>query len=66
MKTVDINSPEFQQEFVKTEKFAHKVIEQFGWSFHPDEEIVERVLKGLTNNKLMHGKRYCSLFCATV
>ncbi|WP_457563007.1 ferredoxin-thioredoxin reductase catalytic domain-containing protein [Caminibacter pacificus] len=62
MKTVDINSPEFQQEFVKTEKFAHKVIEQFGWSFHPDEEIVERVLKGLTNNKLMHGKRYCPCF----
>jgi ferredoxin-thioredoxin reductase catalytic subunit/rhodanese-related sulfurtransferase len=62
MKTVDLNSPEFQQEFVKTEKFAHKVIEQFGWSFHPDEEIVERVLKGLTNNKLIHGKRYCPCF----
>jgi ferredoxin-thioredoxin reductase catalytic subunit/rhodanese-related sulfurtransferase len=62
MKTVDVNSPEFQQEFVKTEKFAHKVIEQFGYSFHPDEEIVERVLKGLTNNKLIYGKRYCPCF----
>lgn len=62
MKTVDLNSPEFQQEFVKTEKFAHKVVNQFGWAFHPDEEIVERVLKGLTNNKLLHGKRYCPCF----
>ena len=62
MKTVDINSAEFQQEFVKTEKFAHKVVEQFGWRFNPDEEVVERVLKGLTNNKLIYGKRYCPCF----
>ena len=62
MKVVDINSPEFQQEFVKTEKFAHKVVEQFGWAFNPDEEIVERVLKGLTNNKLLYGKRFCPCF----
>jgi len=62
MKTPDLNSPEFQQEFLKTEKFAHKAVEQFGWSFHPDEEIVERVLKGLTNNKIMYGKRFCPCF----
>jgi len=62
MKVVDINSPEFQQEFVKTEKFAHKVVEQFGWAFNPDEEVVERVLKGLTNNKLLYGKRFCPCF----
>jgi len=43
--TIDLNSPEFQQEFVKTEKFAHKVCEQFNFIFNPDEEIVERVLK---------------------
>jgi len=62
MKTVDINSPEFQEEFVKTEKFAHKVVKQFGWTFNPNEEIVERVLKGLTNNKLLYGKRFCPCF----
>ncbi len=62
MKVVDINSSEFQQEFVKTEKFAHKVVEQFGWAFNPDEEVVERVLKGLTNNKLLYGKRFCPCF----
>ena len=53
MKTVDINSVEFQEEFLKTEKFAHKTVEQFGWAFNPDEEVVERVLKGLTNNKVL-------------
>jgi len=62
MKTVDINSPEFQQEFLKTEKFAHKVIKQFGWTFHPDEEVVDRVLKGLTNNKILYSKRFCPCF----
>lgn len=62
MKAVDINSPEFQQEFVKTEKFAHKVVERFGWVFNPDEEVVERVLKGLTNNKLQYGKYFCPCF----
>ena len=62
MKTVDMNSAEFQEEFVKTEKFAHKVCEQFNWTFNPDEEIVERVLKGLTNNKVLYGKRFCPCF----
>ncbi|EDM23256.1 sulfurtransferase [Caminibacter mediatlanticus TB-2] len=62
MKTVDINSPEFQQEFLKTEKFAHRVINQFNWKFNPNEEIVERVLKGLTNNKILYGKRFCPCF----
>ena len=62
MKTVDINSPEFQQEFLKTEKFAHKVVNQFNWKFNPDEEVVERILKGLTNNKLLYGKRFCPCF----
>ncbi len=62
MKTVDINSAEFQQEFIKTEKFANKVCEQFGWTFNPDEEVVDRVLKGLTNNKILYGKRFCPCF----
>ncbi|MRJ07083.1 MAG: sulfurtransferase [Epsilonproteobacteria bacterium] len=61
-KSIDTNSPEFQEEFLKTEKFAHKVVKQFGWRFNPNEEIVERILKGLTNNKLLYGKRYCPCF----
>ncbi len=62
MKTVDVNSPEFQQEFVKTEKFAHKVLKQFGWEFNPNEEVVERVLKGLTVNKIKYGRYFCPCF----
>jgi hypothetical protein len=31
MKTVDLNSEEFQEEFLKTEKFAHKTVKHFGW-----------------------------------
>ena len=62
MKPIDINSPEFQQEFLKTEKFAHKVVKQFNWKFNPDEEVVERILKGLTNNKLQYGKYFCPCF----
>ena len=60
--TIDINSKEFQDEMVKTEEFANKVIKQFNWTFNPDEAVVERIIKGLTNNKLLHGKRYCPCF----
>jgi len=60
--TVDINSKEFQDELIKTEEFANKVVKQFNWKFNPDEAVVERIIKGLTNNKLLHGKRYCPCF----
>ncbi len=60
--TTDINSPEFQQELIKTEKFAHKVVSQFNWKFNPNEEVVERIIKGLTNNKLKYGKYFCPCF----
>lgn len=60
--TIDINSKEFQDELIKTEEFANKVVKQFNWTFNPDEAVVERVVKGLTNNKLLHGKRYCPCF----
>ncbi|GAX86927.1 conserved hypothetical protein [Lebetimonas natsushimae] len=62
MKTVDLNSEEFQEEFLKTEKFAHKTVKHFGWRFNPEEDVVERVLKGLTNNKILYGKRFCPCF----
>jgi len=60
--TIDMNSPEFQEELIKTEEFANKVIKQFNWRFNPDEAVVERIVKGLTNNKLMYGKRFCPCF----
>ncbi len=60
--TVDINSEEFQNELIKTEKFANKVLKQFDWRFNPDDAVVDRVIKGLTNNKLLYNKRYCPCF----
>jgi len=60
--TIDMNSKEFQDELIKTEEFANKVVKQFNWTFNPDEAVVERIIKGLTNNKLLHGKRYCPCF----
>ena len=62
MSSIDINSKEFIEEFTKTEEFANKVVSQFKWSFNPDENVVDRILKGLTSNKLLHGKRYCPCF----
>jgi len=59
---IDVNSNEFIEELEKTKKFANKVVNQFNWAFNPKEEIVERVLKGLTNNKIKYGKRYCPCF----
>jgi len=60
--TIDMNSKEFQEELIKTEEFANKVVKQFNWTFNPDEAVVERIIKGLTNNKLMYGKRFCPCF----
>jgi len=60
--TIDMNSKEFQEELIKTEEFANKVVKQFNWTFNPDEAVVERIVKGLTNNKLMYGKRFCPCF----
>ena len=60
--TIDINSKEFQDEMIKTEEFANKVIKQFNWKFNPDDAVVDRIIKGLTNNKLLYGKRYCPCF----
>jgi ferredoxin-thioredoxin reductase catalytic subunit/rhodanese-related sulfurtransferase len=62
MSSIDINSKEFMDEFNKTEEFANRVNNQFKWTFNPDQGVVDRILKGLTNNKLLHGKRYCPCF----
>ena len=59
---MQIDSEEFIEELEKTKKFANKVVNQFNWAFNPNEEVVERVLKGLANNKIKYGKRYCPCF----
>jgi sulfur-carrier protein adenylyltransferase/sulfurtransferase len=62
---IDINSDEFQSELERTIRFTDKVVEQFGWSYNPDNEINEGIQLGLTRNRLMHGKRYCPCFFVT-
>ncbi len=62
MKTVDMNSQEFKDEFEKTWKFVNKVNKSFGWVQNPNEDVNEGVAMGLARNKLMYGKRFCPCF----
>ena len=62
MKTVDMNSQEFKDEFEKTWKFVEKVNKNFGWVQNPNEDVNEGVAMGLARNKLMYGKRFCPCF----
>ncbi len=62
---IDPESQEFKDELVKTVNFTDKVINQFGWVYNPDKEIVEGIQMGLSRNKLLHGKRYCPCFFVT-
>jgi ferredoxin-thioredoxin reductase catalytic subunit/rhodanese-related sulfurtransferase len=62
---MDLNSPEFKEELEKTIKFTDKVINQFGFEYSPNKEIVEGVQLGLARNKLLHNKRYCPCFLVT-
>lgn len=62
MQQIDMNSPEFQVELEKTQKFADKVNSQFGFVYNPNEEVNEGVIMGLARNKIMYGKRFCPCF----
>lgn len=62
---VDPNSPEFQEELVKTMAFTDKVVAQFGFAYNFDPEIVQSIQFGLTRNKLIYNKRYCPCFFVT-
>ncbi|MBD3795219.1 MAG: sulfurtransferase [Epsilonproteobacteria bacterium] len=62
MTTVDINSPEFQDELGKTWRFVEKVNKQFGFVANPNVEVNEGIAMGLARNKLMYGKRFCPCF----
>ena len=59
---IDMNSEEFLTEQEKTKKFADKVCSQFGFEYHPQVEVNESVIMGLTRNKLIYNKRYCPCF----
>jgi len=62
LQKLDMNSPEFLEELEKTKKFTQKVVKTFGWTFHPDKEVVESVTLGLARNKVLYGKRFCPCF----
>ena len=62
MKQLDMSSPEFHEEMQKTKKFTDKVCNQFGWVYHPDNEVVEGVTMGLARHRLLYGKRYCPCY----
>ncbi len=62
MIKIDMNSPEFQIEMTKSIKFTDKIVKQFGWEYHPQEEINEGVQMGLARNKMMYSKRFCPCF----
>jgi len=65
MIKIDPNSDEFKQTLQKTETFTQKVIQNFGFAFNPDIEIVESVKMGLTRNKMIYDKFYCPCFFVT-
>ena len=62
LKQIDMSSPEFLEELEKTKKFTDKVNKNFGWVYHPNEEVVEGVTLGLARHKMLYGKRYCPCF----
>ena len=59
---IDMNSDEFQAELEKTLKFTDKVVNQFNWSYNPQDDINEGVQMGLARNKMMYNKRFCPCF----
>ena len=59
---IDINSDEFQAELEKTIAFTDKVVNQFNWSYNPQDDINEGVQMGLARNKMMYTKRFCPCF----
>ena len=62
LQQLDMSSPEFLEELEKTKKFTDKVCAQFGFEYHPNEDVNEGVIMGLARNKMLYGKRYCPCF----
>ena len=62
MQQLDMSSDEFLAELEKTKKFTDKVCKQFGWEYHPMEDVVEGVQLGLARYKMLYGKRFCPCY----
>lgn len=62
MQQIDMSSQEFLTELEKTKKFTDKVCGQFGWEYHPMEDVNEGVIMGLARNKMLYSKRFCPCF----
>jgi ferredoxin-thioredoxin reductase catalytic subunit len=62
LQKLDMESQEFKDERVKTEKFTDTVCESKGWVYHPNKDVVEGIVLGLTRNKMLYGKRFCPCF----
>jgi ferredoxin-thioredoxin reductase catalytic subunit len=46
----------------ETRGFVQKVVDRFGFKFHPDPEVTETIIQGLAHNQHKHGRRYCPCF----
>ncbi len=62
LQSLDMSSPEFMAEMEKTKLFTDKVCAQFGFVYHPNEDVNEGVAMGLARHKLLYGKRFCPCF----
>lgn len=62
MPQLDMNSEEFKNELIKTEKFTDKVCESQGWVYSVNEDVNESVIMGLARHKMLFGKRFCPCF----
>lgn len=62
MPQLDMNSQEFKDELVKTEKFADKVCSSQGWVYSANADVNEGVIMGLARHKMLFGKRFCPCF----
>ena len=62
MQKLDMSSEKFLKELEKTKKFTDKVIKQFGWAYHPMDDVNEGVIMGLARHRILYGKRFCPCF----
>jgi sulfur-carrier protein adenylyltransferase/sulfurtransferase len=62
MIKIDMESEEFKEEMLKTQKFTDKVCESRNWTYNPIDDVNEGVAMGLARNKMIYGKRFCPCF----
>ncbi len=49
----------FDQAFQGAKTFSEKYVERGPYEFFPEAEVVEVVQRGLAENQISHGYRYC-------